>query len=85
MRIHIRQCDDWIAVYKNGEKVWDTHSCPLNEGLEALGIPFVYEDLYDDMNYETGLLVNGDDPFPDHLCDEELFIVPEGIHVERVR
>lgn len=46
--IVIRQVDDWIAVYKDGEMVYQNHSCPLTEGLLALGIEFKhdYRDYY---------------------------------------
>lgn len=39
-RIVIRQCDDWIAVYLNEERVFQNHSCSLADGLDALGIGF---------------------------------------------
>lgn len=42
--INIRTVDDWIAVYKNGYKVWENHSCGIREGLDALCIPFVDEN-----------------------------------------
>lgn len=80
MQINIRQCDDWIAVYKDGHQVWANHSCPLTEGLEALGIPFDYLDLYDEID-DLGNLPDGSDPFPDDI----VFEPPEGIHVERIR
>lgn len=38
MHIHIIHTDDWIAVYKDYEKVWEGHSCSLQDGLEVLGI-----------------------------------------------
>lgn len=73
MQIEIRETDDWIAVYKDGEKVWDNHSCPLRQGLEALGIEFRYVDLYDRIDY-TGALSEatevgqeGAEPFPERL------------------
>jgi hypothetical protein len=66
MRIQVRTCDDWIAVYKNGERVWSTHSCPLTEGLRALGIDFEAEDIDDQMD-EYGGMKDGSDPFPERL------------------
>lgn len=60
MKIDIRECDDWIAVYKDGKKVWENHSCPLVDGLAALGIPFKRE--YDDRDPFTV-----DIDFPDTL------------------
>ena len=50
--IVIRSVDDWVAVYKNGRKVWENHSCGIHEGLEALGIPFENIDL--DADYDEG-------------------------------
>lgn len=50
--ITIRSVDDWIAVYKNGRKVWENHSCGLREGLLALGIGFDDVDLEED--YDEG-------------------------------
>lgn len=66
-RIDIRTCDDWVAVYKDGVRVWDNHSCPLRDGLEALGIPFVERDFHDEMDYDLGVLKNGEDAFPEKL------------------
>lgn len=43
MKIHIRQTDDWIAVYKDGKCVFNTHSCSLEEGLLAFGIDYTEE------------------------------------------
>lgn len=40
MKIDLLTADDWVAVYKDGTKVWENHSCPLAEGLTALGIDF---------------------------------------------
>lgn len=37
---------DWIAVYKDGEKVYENHSCQLHEGLEALGIEFERQEVF---------------------------------------
>lgn len=66
MKIQIRSCDDWVAVYKDGERVWNTHSCRLQEGLEALGIPFEVEDLDDQLD-DLGNMIDGSDPFPERL------------------
>ena len=66
--IEIRACDDWIAVYKDGVKVWNNHSCPITDGLEALGIPF--EQQYfeaEQMNEWGDRLADGTDPFPEVL------------------
>lgn len=68
--IHIRTCDDWIAVYKDGKKVFDNHSCHLPEGLEALDVPFKIEDLDDKMD-GYGMLKDGGDPFPEVLNTNE--------------
>lgn len=66
MSITIRTCDDWVAVYKNGHKVWENHSCPLEEGLRALGIDYERIDLDDQMDtYAT--MRDGSDPFPENL------------------
>jgi hypothetical protein len=67
MRIQIRTADDWVAVYKDGERVWDNHSCPLAEGLCALGIPFEAEDFDDRLDEYGDLLSDGSDPFPERL------------------
>lgn len=63
--ITIRGCDDWVAVYKDGVKVWSNHSCSIKDGLEALGIPF--EERYfepEEMNEWGDSLADGTDPFP---------------------
>lgn len=67
MSITIRQADDWVAVYKDGQKVLENHSCPLRDGLEALDIEFEYVDLYDELDYDTGSMPDGSDPFPETL------------------
>lgn len=64
MNIDIRSCDDWVAVYKNGRKVWENHSCGLREGLEALGIDFSDEEMEVD---EYGDTSDGSDPWPEFL------------------
>ena len=70
MRIDIRQCDGWIAVYKDGEKVEENHSCSLVRGLEALEIPFTRVEVTAD-EMERWLLgprwATDSDPFPEHL------------------
>lgn len=61
MKITITECDDWMAIYKDGRRVWNTHSCGIKEGLEALGIEFDHIDQYD---------VDPEDAqFPELLCD----------------
>lgn len=47
MEITIAHCDDWLALYKDGKKVYENHSCSLKEGLRYLGIE------YEDMNLEA--------------------------------
>jgi hypothetical protein len=64
--IHIRTCDDWVAVYKDGVKVEENHSVSLRQGLEALGIEFEHVDLDDQMD-DLGNLKGGGDPFPETL------------------
>ena len=74
MTIEIRHCDDWIAVYKDGRKVEEGHSCDLRRGLRALGIEFRDVDLDDYIDW-TGALTRdhpevgatGDEPFPEVL------------------
>lgn len=66
-RIDIRSCDDWVAVYKDGVKVEEGHSCSLERGLEALGIPYVARDFHEEMDYELGNLKDGTDAFPETL------------------
>ena len=56
MKIHIRESDDWIALYKDGKKVWANHSCPIDMGLTALGIDFTTawaepDEDWDDMSW----------------------------------
>jgi hypothetical protein len=67
MKITIRQCDDWVAVYRDGKKVEENHSCDLKRGLEALGIEFEYVDLYDEID-DIGDMKGGGDPFPETLA-----------------
>lgn len=49
VKIHLAECDDWIAVYKDGQKVYENHSVDPRTLLEALGIPFtsVYDERLD--------------------------------------
>jgi hypothetical protein len=71
MKITIRHCDDWIAVYKDGQKVWENHSCSIRDGLEALGIDFEDQDYHDKVDDYGGLKApfgkRGSNPFPDTL------------------
>lgn len=72
MTITIRTCDDWIAVYVDGQKVEANHSIDLRTGLRALGIDFVDED-YENRVNDLGELLdeNGnptdEDPFPEAI------------------
>jgi hypothetical protein len=66
MKIDLRTCDDWVAVYKDGKLVWSNHSCPLEEGLEALGIEYTRVELDDQMD-DLGNMADGSDPFPEQL------------------
>lgn len=67
MRIDIRDCDDWIAVYKDGKRVWNGHSCRLPEGLDALGIAIASHTNLDDLIDDIGNMPDGSDPFPETL------------------
>lgn len=73
MSIEIREVDDWVAVYKDGRKVWENHSCNLKDGLRALGIEFKYVDLYDCIGVagcltrDTPVGPAGAEPFPETL------------------
>lgn len=71
MSIVLRTVDDWIAVYKDGEKVWENHSCHIAEGLRALGISFDNQRLDEDPKYgfdvDTLTLGDGSDAFPEVL------------------
>ncbi len=69
MRIDIRTCDDWVAVYKDGRKVEENHSVPLRRGLEALGIEFHHVDLDEQMDPVTLAMPDGSEPFPERLCE----------------
>jgi len=40
MDIFIAETDDWIAVYRDGEKVWENHSITGQRMLEVLDINF---------------------------------------------
>ena len=67
MKITIRDCDDWVAVYKDGQKVWENHSCSISDGLEALGIEFEEQDYYDKVDDLGALKDGGGDPFPEAI------------------
>lgn len=72
--IEIREVDDWTAVYKDGKKVWENHSCPLTEGLRALGIGFDHKVL-DEGDFEfdaDSLTIKG-------AADERQYAFPETI------
>jgi hypothetical protein len=66
MKITIRECDDWVAIYKDGRKVEENHSCGIRQGLEALGIEFEYQDWYDKVP-DDGIMPDGSDPFPEAI------------------
>ncbi len=66
MRIQIRHADDWVAVYKDGVRVVNEHSCPLDRGLEALDISFESICLDDQLD-EYGNMKDGEDPFPERI------------------
>lgn len=66
--ITIRDADDWIAVYKNGEKVEENDGLDPHFVLEALGIPFEHRSFDpDEMNEWGSELKDGSDPFPEKL------------------
>lgn len=68
MSIVIRQVDDWIAVYKDGVKVEENHSCSIEQGLRALGIEHEYHYYdYDEWNQDTLTLLDGSEAFPERL------------------
>lgn len=67
MRIHVRTADDWMALYVDGRKVYENHDIPLTFGLRELGIEFTSDDVHEDMDYDTGSLKDGGDPFPETL------------------
>ena len=66
MKITIRHCDDWVAVYKDGQKVEENHSVPLEFGLRALGIEFESVEMPVD---DLGNLIGAPkvDPFPESI------------------
>lgn len=68
MSITIRHCDDWVAVYRDGRKVEENHSCDIRRGLEALGIEFEDVDLDGQMDESLGCLKEGGDAFPEVLA-----------------
>lgn len=63
--IAVAQCDDWVAIYKDSQKVFEGHSCSLREGLRLLDISYIDIDLhpYDELISEAG------DYFPDKVED----------------
>jgi len=68
MNIEIRECDDWVAVYKDGHLVEQNHSVSLTRGLDALGIDFTHDYFDDDeMDFDTGTLKDGAEAFPVNL------------------
>lgn len=60
MKIEIRRTDDWIAVYKDGMKVEEGHSCSIERGLESLELPFTTVEVPYDPYSEV-------DSFPERL------------------
>lgn len=66
MAIEVRSCDDWVAIYKDGAKVWENHSCDIVSGLEALGIPFERMS-FDTNGYGEPITYDGSEAFPDTL------------------
>lgn len=67
MIVEIRSCDDWVAVYRDGVKVFENHSCSLADGLRALGILFVEADLDEKVDEDGYMLDDGSHAFPDRL------------------
>jgi hypothetical protein len=67
-RITIRHCDDWVAVYKDGQKVEENHSCSIFAGLKALGLHFEQVDVDGQMD-DMGNMADGTDPFPARVHD----------------
>lgn len=55
---------DWVAVYKDGVKVEENHTCDIRRGLEALKIPFTEREVVSD---KYGLALDGSDPYPERL------------------
>lgn len=73
-KIDIHQVDDWIAIYKNGKRIYSDHSITGEDMLDLLGIP--YESTYHegDAVYEyamSGMV------FPDTL--EELEAIDDEV------
>lgn len=67
MTITIRHCDDWIAVYKDGVAVQQSHSCSLRDGLRALGIEYEDVNLEGQVDPYTIALPDGSEAFPEEL------------------
>lgn len=67
MSIEIRSCDDWVAVYRDGVKVFENHSCSLADGLRALGMPADEVDLDEKVDQDGYMLDDGSYAFPDRL------------------
>lgn len=67
--IVIRYVDDWIAIYKDGKKVWENHSCDIVDGLQALGIPFEAYDI-EAQHPQDAIEANPESFFPEKLGDE---------------
>lgn len=66
--IVLREVDDWVAVYKDGERVYEGHSVTPWMLLEVLGIEHTrtyYEE--DDYDVDTLTLLDGSDVFPERL------------------
>jgi len=43
MTIHIKEYDDWIQIYINGELKYENHSIHTHKLLDLLGIKYTYE------------------------------------------
>lgn len=67
MNITIRKADDWVAVYKDGAKVYEGHSCPIDMGLEALGVPCTTVAFDEANEWGEPITSDGSDPFPERL------------------
>jgi hypothetical protein len=68
MNIQIREVDDWIAVYRDGRKVYEGHSATPEMLLDALGIE--HQRRYfesGDYDPDTATLPDGSDLFPEEL------------------
>jgi len=60
MKIHIRKCDDWIAVYEDGVMQMQGHSLEFEDGLNLLA------EYIDDLEI-TREYLEGDVDFPNVL------------------